>query len=150
MIIQGKFAQVLMYFFYTQFICLILLIKKLKIKKKNKPTIYSVNRQWCLDSIHILLRIESIHTLLLSQSMLSKGCGSTQDIIDGSHCRYLSLYDVVDFGFFYFQLFYLFSGKKIGCGLIVHRSFLDWMQSEIEFELNATLEINSRNLTMKT
>ena len=42
-------------------------------------------------------KIESIHTLLLSQSILLKGhgltqfeegCGSTQEIIDGSHCIY--------------------------------------------------------------
>ena len=28
---------------------------------------YSVNRQWCLESIHTILSIESIHTLLFSQ-----------------------------------------------------------------------------------
>ena len=33
-----------------------------------------VNHQWCLESIHTLLRIESVHTVLLSRSILLRGC----------------------------------------------------------------------------
>ena len=46
----------------------------------------SVDHQWHLESIHTF-RIESIHTLLLSRTIPLKGYGSTQDVIDGPHCR---------------------------------------------------------------
>ena len=49
--------------------------------------LYSVDRQWCLESIHTL-RIESMHTLLLSRSIPLKGYGLTQDVIDGPHRRF--------------------------------------------------------------
>ena len=61
---------------------------KIRIEDKIMVIKYSPDRQWCPESIHTLI-IESIHTLLIESihTLLIKGCGSTQDIIDGPDCR---------------------------------------------------------------
>ena len=53
---------------------------------------YSVDRQWCLESIHtLLLKRVWIDSNLRVWIDSIKGCGSTQDVIDGPHCTYTSI-----------------------------------------------------------
>ena len=96
---------------------------------------YSVDRQWCLESIHTLLLSRSI-PLDLSRFIpfWEEGCGSTQDVIDGPHCNCWLLIP-----YLYYPCFLPWWGSTKIKGTSFPESFkhiFSWLKATKESQLN--------------